>query len=375
MKIRPFEADDAYAVASLWQYWFRDKTREPAPGLEALARRIYAERPGAHPEITSLVAEDDGALVGFLGVTTTPVVLDGEDATLAGVFPSVVDPDRASTTVASLLLRTFLRGPQAFTLSDGGHAKFERIWETLGGRIAQLQSLRWVKAFRPATTAARALTRGGRRPLRPLALPVAAGADWVARRAAPNRFGSLPPRAPRERVPPVPLAGEPLTPALLAEAVERVHAGKRLRPRPEEAALAWQLGEMARIVEQGALRATLVRDPAGGVAGWYVAYVQPGGVSRVFALEALPRYVDGVIDRLFADAEAAGAGALIGRLDPALRRPMAARGCFAHAGGSLMMVHARDASLMDDAELGRLAFSRLDGENWYWWAIVSGRVP
>ena len=376
MRIRPFDARDAYGVASLWQYWFRDKTREPAPGLEALARRIYAERPGAHPDVTSLVAEGDGGeLLGFLGVTTTPVLLDGEPATLAGVFPSVVAPDVASTTVASLLLRTFLRGPQAFTLSDGGHVKFERIWETLGGRILQLQSLRWVKTFRPATTAARAFTGGGRRPLRPLALPVAAGADWLARRAMPGRLRAAPPRAPREHARPEPLAGEPLTPATLLEANERIHAGARLRPQYDEPSVAWLLGEMRSIVEQGALTATLVRDPAGGVAGWYVAYVRPGGVCRVFALQALPRFVDGVIDHLFVQAEAAGAGTLIGRLEPGLRRPMAARGCFVHAGGSLMMAHSRDSSLLDDAELGRLAFSRLDGENWYWWALVSGVVP
>jgi hypothetical protein len=376
MRIRPFDARDAHGVAALWQYWFRDKTREPAPGLEALARRIYAERPGAHPAITSLVAEGDGGeMLGFLGVTTTPVLVDGQAATLAGVFPSVVDPDLASTTVASLLLRTFLRGPQAFTLSDGGHVKFERIWETLGGRILQLRSLRWVKTFRPASTAALAFTSAGWRPLRPVALPVAAGADWLARRAMPGRLRAAPPRSRRERDRPAPLVGEPLTPARLLEASERIHAGVRLRPVYDEGVVEWQLREMRSIVEQGELTATLVRDPAGDVAGWYVAYVRPGGVSRVFALEALPRFVDGVVDHLFTQAEAAGAGTLIGRLEPGLRRPLAARGCFVHAGGSLMMVHARDASLMDDAELGRLAFSRLDGENWYWWAIVSGIVP
>jgi hypothetical protein len=35
------------------------------------------------------------------------------------------------------------------------------------------------------------------------------------------------------------------------------------------------------------------------------------------------------------------------------------------------MVHAADPTLRDDALLGRLAFSRLEGENWYWWAITS----
>jgi len=54
---------------------------------------------------------------------------------------------------------------------------------------------------------------------------------------------------------------------------------------------------------------------------------------------------------------------------------MAARGTFTHNGGSRQLVHARDASLRDDALLGRLAFSRLEGENWYWWGIDAATVP
>jgi len=368
MNIRPFESHDAEAVASLWQYWFRNQTRVPDADLVDLVRRIYVDHPNRADGVTPLVAEDGGTLLGFLGVTVTPVVLDERPATLAGVFPSVVDP-RAPTAVASLLLRTFLRGPQAFTFSDGGHVKFERMWEMLGGRIAQLQSLRWMKPFRPARVAAHAVTEGRWRHLRPVLGPLAAGADWVARRAAPLRLRSTPPSAPRERQRHGPLAGEPATPASLLEATERLHGGMRLRPAYAEAYLHWLLGEMARTRSLGTLTATVLRDPAGAVAGWYVYYLKPGGVSRVFALEAAPRFVDGVVDHLFAHADAGGAGALIGRLEPRLRSPMEARGCLLHLGGSLLMVHARDASLMDDALLGRVAISRLDGENWYWWAI------
>ena len=373
MKLRPFEERDAAGVASLWQYWFRTKTRDPDPDLIALATRVYAEHPNRAEGITSLVAEaDDGTLQGFLGVTVTPVLVDEEPATLAGVFPSVVDPDRASAAVASLLLRTFLRGPQVFTFSDGGHVKFERIWETLGGRVAHLRSLRWVKLLRPASVAARSLSRAGRRPLWPVLVPLAAGGDWLARHAASARLRAAPPRSQREGRSTAPLTSEPLTPAGLAAASDIVHRGLRMRPRYDQAYVAWLFAEMARITSQGTLTARLVHDPAGGVAGWYVAYLRRGDVSRVFALEALPRFVDGVVDELFTRADEAGVGALIGRLEPRLRRPLAARGCLVHAGGSLQLVHARDTSLVDAVELGRAALSRLDGENWYWWSIVQG---
>jgi hypothetical protein len=122
------------------------------------------------------------------------------------------------------------------------------------------------------------------------------------------------------------------------------------------------------------LEATLLRTADGAPVGWWVAYLRPGGTSRVFALDGADRHLDAVVDHLFARADDAGVGAVIGRLEPRLRRTMAARGTFTHNGGSRQFVHARDATLRDDALLGRLAFSRLEGENWYWWGIEEARV-
>jgi len=374
--IRPLEPGDVRNVAALWQYWFRDKTLDPDPDLVDLVRRIYLEHPSRAEGVNPLVAVgSDGALQGFLGVTVTPLIVDGRPETLAGVFPSVLAPD-APTAVASLLLRTFLAGPQALSFSDGGHVRFERIWETLGGRIAQLQSLRWVKLFRPASVGVEAVTGGSRRALRPVLGPIAAGVDWLARRVARERLTAEPPAAPAAARPQGHLTGEPLTPASLLQACEVVHRGLRLRPSYDEAYLTWLFAEFGRIRGLGELRATLVRGAAGDIAGWYVAFLNPGRVSRVFALEASTRHLDGVVDHLFVQADAAGAGALIGRLAPRLRRPMVARGCLVHAGGSLQMVHARDQTLLDDVELGRASLSRLDGENWFWWDIAHrSRTP
>lgn len=362
MKIRPFRPDDVPGVAALWEYWFRSKTRSPGPALQEHVRRLFVEHPVRDDEITPLVAEDeDGAMLGFLGVTVTKIRLDGREERLAGVFPSVVDPDIAPTTVATFLLRRFLQGPQAFTLSDGGHVRFERIWERLGGRIDPLASLRWVKVLRPARLGTGMLGREGLRGVMGSALsPVASGADWLARRSAPARLTS---RAAE-------LEEEPLTPSGLADAMAELRGDARLRPDYSEAYAAWLFGEMARIRGQGSFTTRRLRTARGKLAGWYVYYRNPGGVSRVFALDARENDLDGVIDHLFADADEAGVAALVGRLQPRLRRPMTARGCFTHSGGSLLMVHSKDESLMDDALLGRLAFSRLEGENWYWWGIV-----
>jgi len=367
MVIRSMEPEDAAQVASLWQYWFRGRTRTPDSGLVDLVQRLFFERPGAVPEVTSLVADDGaGKLLGIAAVMPTPVLVDGKVQTLAGVFPSVRDPD-APPSVASFLLRKLLAGPQVLTFSDGGHLKFERIWHLLGGHIAPTASLRWLKMFRPvrSLTASRAYRGAIRCPTTPMLRPGADAADWVARRVRPAWF----------EVRDTAFTGEPLEPEALIEAMAIVHARTRLRPLYTPTYLRWLFAEMARIREQGTFEANLVRAPDGVPVGWWAAYFNPGQLSRVFALDAGARHVDGVVDHLFARAADARVGGLTGRLEPRLRRSMATRGTFTVNGGSLMMVQGRDPSLVDDALLGRLAMSRLEGENWYWWAIVSREVP
>ena len=379
MRLRPFEPEDVAGVAALWRYWFHDKVLEPAPELEAWARRLYVERPGGDPDVPSLVADDGaGRVIGFLGATTTPVVVDGAPGTLAGVFPALVAPGTA-TTVAALLLRKFLGGPQVLTFTDGGHVKYERIWEGLGGQVAPTASLRWVKVLRPVGLGLALMSerRGWLRSAAPLLRPLAAGTDFVARRAVPWWFSTDwldEGRARKVPTPPVDLVAEPLEPRAFIDAIARVHARTRLRPGYSVDYLDWLFGAMASIRGQGALETTLLRTPDGSPCGWWVAYLRPGGASRVFALDASEKRLDAVVDHLFARAESVGATSLMGRLDPRLRRSMAIRGTFTLNGGSRQMVHARDASLLDDALLGRLAFSRLDGENWYWWGIGRASV-
>lgn len=370
MRIRAFEPDDAEGVASLWQYWFKDKTRVPDPALTSLVRRIYVEDPNVDDEITSLIAEeDDGTLLGFLGVSVMPVMLDGSEAKMAGVFPSVVAPE-ASTTVASLLLRRFLTGPQAFTFSDGGHVKFERIWEALGGQIAQAQSLRWVRLFRPAEVASS--SGGVGRALGPfgsVAQFLARGGDRLARPLAGGRL------VVREQADLVGYSVEELTPPALVDVSAVLKRRVRMRPVYTERHTTWLFGEMSKIDELGEFSPRLVRAPNGEPVGWFVYYMKPGGISRVFVLEAADKHKTATMDLLFRDADSRGAGALIGRFEPRLRSVIAERVDIISPKGSLQMVHSKDPSLMADAQIGRLAYSRLQGENWYWWALDSDQVP
>ena len=161
----------------------------------------------------------------------------------------------------------------------------------------------------------------------------------------------------------------------LVAAAAKLDSKTRLRPLYDAEHLAWQFGEMKRIDDLGEFTAHVVKTRDGSPVGWYVYYLKRGGVSRLFALEGHDKHLEGVTGHLLADADRRGAGAVMGRMEPKLRRVMAGRTDLIVPKGSLMMVHSRDPSLMSDALLGRLAFTRLQGENWYWWAIASQTPP
>ena len=370
MNVRPFEAEDAEAVASLWRYWFHDKVRGPAPKLARLARRWYAEHPFADLEVPSLVAtDDDGKLVGFLGVMVTPVEVDGKPGRLAGIFPPVLDPEGAPTTLAALLLRRFLAGPQDFTFSDGGHPKFERIWTSLGGEVAPLASIRWIKLLRPVELMAGA--RIERPWLRRVLQPVARGSDGLLRRGVPGFLTAAP----------IPLPGgrsaashhKIITRQVSAneweEAAASLRSEARLRPCHTPDLIAWLTHEISSVERLNPVQLGVAEDEYGSVVGTWFTSVPVGDLARVFSLSAKPRWSGEVVNAMLADAEAGGATAVMGRLDPVFRRAITDARCLLHAGGSLQLLHARDRTLLRDALLGNVAFSRLDGEAWSWWAI------
>ena len=361
MNIRPLRTTDAEQVASLWQYWFRGKTRTPASGLIDYVRRLYLEQPWFDPEIPSLVAEDDaGRLLGVIGSTVSRFGYRGRPLRLACVMPPLVDEALAPTTVASFLLRRYLGGPQDITLSDGGHPKFERIWEALGGEIAHLQSLRWIKIFRPLTLALNLAKRPSAERLKGLSRPL-------------DRLLS---RVPKLDLAPQPsaLGSEPLTPERFVSHIPLAQQSYQLTPDYDAAYLGWLWAEMGAIRSQGELQTVTVTDGK-QVVGWYVYYLQPGGVSRVMHLAATKNRMAPVLDHLFAHAYAGGSAALLGRLEPRLRRPLSKRRCLYSDAGSLLMLHSRDAALSHAILAGQALLSRLEGENWYWWGIISPAVP
>ncbi len=375
MNVRALREEDVAHVAALWRYWFHDKVRGPAPHLETWVRRVYLEHPTRDEAVAPLVALDDaGNLLAFLGTTVTPLRLNGHVGRAAGIFPPVIDPERASTSLAGLLLRRFLAGPQDVTFSDGGHPKFERVWTSLGGRVDPLTSLRWVKPLRPA---ALALPRVTSSPLVRRALePAARLVDGGVRRVAPGRFTARRVRLDGGRSE-VDLPGVRVFEADAAAwnaAATSLRGNAFAAPRYDDAHLAWQFGALSQVEGMHPLHVATVHDARGGTVGAWVASLPKGGAARVFALDAHPRFASSVFHALLAQADEAGSAWVMGRVGAPFRRAMTDAQCLLHGGGSLRMWHARDAAIVDAALLGRVALSRLDGEAWYWWAIANGEV-
>jgi hypothetical protein len=97
--------------------------------------------------------------------------------------------------------------------------------------------------------------------------------------------------------------------------------------------------------------------------GWYVLRPVRGGMTTVLEVQARDRDMDDVVGAMFADARAAGAAGIRGRLDPGMLEPVAARGSLFHP-VYRVIVHSRDPDVLQAVHGRRAALSRLLGE---WW--------
>ena len=142
---RALAPGDLPAVADLYARVMRSEPRAPASLVRAF-EQFLLESPTQDPEITSLVAESDDKIVGFLGVHARRMVFQGEPIRGAVSGQLVAE---AGGPVGVLLMRKFLAGPQDFSVTDGATAFIRRVWESLGGDTLHLPCVRWTRLLRP----------------------------------------------------------------------------------------------------------------------------------------------------------------------------------------------------------------------------------
>jgi hypothetical protein len=298
----------------------------------------------------SLVYED-GQPIGFLGVMPRRMML--RDRPIRAVITAhfIVEPAHRATLAGIELLRTLLSGPQDLTLADEASDTSRKLLEGLGGKIDLLYSLYWVRLLRPCELAVSRWGKG-RRTGAPVSTLVSRVMDGVLKRWP---VGSL-------RVPPLERPGEDLDGDTLAECIAEFTRSRALRPQYDGRTATWLLEILARKPGCGTLRRALVRSASGEIAGWYIYCGDRGSVGEVVQVGARDGRIGEVLDHLFAQAWRDGMIALVGRIDPRYMGAFGARGCFFQHRGGWMLVHTKDAELIQAIQQGNAFLTRLEGE-------------
>ncbi len=141
-----------------------------------------------------------------------------------------------------------------------------------------------------------------------------------------------------------------------------VCADRALRPEYDAQALEWLLRVVQQHDPRRVLRRRLVRDARGEVVGWFLYFLEPGGVSEVVQLLARKGAAASVFHRLLMDAWSAGAVMLAGRLEPSMVRAMSVRHSFFRQEGPWTLAHAKQPAVLATLLSGDAFLSRLEGE-------------
>jgi len=328
--------------------------------FESYFREIVFDNPWRDPQLPSWVAEEDGRISGFYAVMPRRMLLRGRPIRVAVGCQFMVDPDKRDTLTALQLAKACVSGPQDLTLADGSNDLSRRMWMGIGGTTSLLYSLHWTRPLRPARYAHLLLDERATFPaaLTFAARPLSALADALITRLRPNRFL-------REQTE---LAEDALDPATMLAHLPDVLRSSALQPVYDARSLGWLLEQAADKTCHGRLRARAVRDRK-RLLGWYLYYVQAGGVSEVVQIAARDGSFDRVLLRLLADAWQHGAAAVRGRLDPRYAQELSHRHCWFRREGSWTLVHSRHADVMAAIQQGDAFLSRLEGE---WWLRFMG---
>jgi len=353
-RVRPMTERDVTQVVELYERVFVRPTAGGPQSVGEYLREILFRNPWRDDALPSLVYEDGaGRIAGCLGVMPRPMLLEGRPIRAAISHTFMVEPGSRSSLAALALARAFLSGGQDLSIAEGGSPS-RRILERLGGSTSLLLSLRWTRPLRPGRYLLSLLKRRGlAAPVGWALAPLGSAADALA----PVLLGE-PARLARPR-----WAGEDLTTGDLLECMSQVSADRSLRPAYDCNSLGWLLDLLAKKKGRGMLQRVGVRDGAGDMVGWYLYYLNPGGISEVVQIGARKMFADDVLGHLLHHAWRGGALAASGQLDPAAFQALAAKGSvFHHDGVSWFLIHSKNPAVLAAIHRADTFLTRLEGE-------------
>jgi hypothetical protein len=371
-RVRPATADDIPGVVRLFARKFPNNGWRSDAACAQYFNDMLFGHPWYDAQIPSWVADSDGAIIGFYGIQSRPMLFRGRPVRVAVGFNFMVDTDIAGGLTAFQLLQAHFSGRQDLTLSDGASAQVLPLWTRVGGHAPLAYNLHWVRLLRPASYALRLLGSRGpaSRAVSLAARPLAVAADTLGAHLRPNRFFSAAPA----------FAEEPLSAATIGQDFAELTKGKALQPVYDASSFDWLLRQAAD-KPRGELRARRVLD-GGRLLGWYIYFLgtrgtrgargarNKQGTSEMVQLVAREGAYDTVLQALLIDAWRHGAQAVRGRLDPDAAQPLSLRHCWLRWDEPVTLIHSRDPQIVAAIERGDAFLSRLEGE--WWMRFASG---
>jgi len=354
--VRPFTEEDIPQVADLHGevFGFKDET---APELLRAYRTylidVFLNNPWRDERIGPLVHEaGDGKITGFLGVIPRRMSMNGRAVVGAVCSDFCVDP-RSRGLAGLKLMSAFLSGPQDLSIADEANDASRKIWEGLGGTTSLLYSIRWTRPLRPAQLALSFLKkRKGLKALWAISAFAARPVDALAARIQHSPFHQSVPR----------VSAEDLTCETLLACWAEFAGKQSLRLEHDQRSLSWFLDRAAQMKLAGRFQKVMVRTERNEVAGWYLYYLNPGGMSQVLQLVARKDFTHGVLSHLCYHAWKQGAAAVTGKLGPAFIRALADNYCLFQPGSGWMLIHSANRELLNAFHRGDAFFSRFEGE-------------
>jgi hypothetical protein len=354
--VRPFRKPDIPEVAALHCRVFGSRPADQ-PRLRALLNEIFFQNPWGD-ETSSIVYQDDGKIIGFLGILPRRMFLNDRPIWAAVSTQFMVEPGSRSTLAALELLKALFSGAHDIAITDGANSVSRKLWEGLGGLTAHLYGIHWTRPLRPITYGLSSLA-GNRAELETVttfAVPVSRGLDYLTAHWTPFRTR-------RHAVVETDLNSE----QLLA-CIARFQGDSPLRAEYDEASLDWVL---KLTIEKSPLRKMRMVGVSDGrrTIGFYVYYLRRDMAAEVVQLNACRESAGLVLDILFRDAWRHGAVAVSGRLSPSFMQELSDRHCTFKMGSPWTLVHSNDPEVLNVICRGEASLSRLDAEWWMPFAV------
>ncbi|MBT8084465.1 MAG: GNAT family N-acetyltransferase [Woeseia sp.] len=352
-EIRACKPADLEAVTALFSETFSSYDANYNGDLQGYLRQVYFENPWMDDAMPSLVYEQDGAVVGFLGVVPRQMSYRGKS--IQAAVSSALMVRRSSSGQRNplqgvALMRRFLKGPQDLSLTDTANESSRRLWTGCGGDVAYAYSYSWTRPLQPLATMMELGGYGDGNLGSKIVKPFVRVVD-----GALGRMRGLRPGKPEH-------VAEEIDTETLLELIQSV-SSYSLVPQYDLQSLRWLIGMAEQSPDEGRLAKRCVRDSAGKVLGWYVYYETKGKLARVLQLAGHPHSMRDVLNALVHDAMQAGAAALWGRTEPRYASFLHDQKCIFFA-NPWVLVQAKNPELVACFREADAFFSGFEGELW-----------